>query len=194
MRETHMPNSSVSVQPVASPSSPAELVQQLLEHGQRAGLNQEQLAAQAGLRPESLSRAKKRGSLHLESLFGLASAAGVVLQLAPADVKRRPAKQVLKTSPAAVRRSPLSAPSLGLAWSNQDASPEVLIRKALLTGAFTKVLAAAAAHGLPAIRSEFNTLLESSAVGAGALSQRRGQQLGRMLSNIERGFAAAIEA
>ena len=45
------------------------------------GMKQKDLAERAGLSPESLSRAKKSGDMHLSSLISLAEIVGLKLQL-----------------------------------------------------------------------------------------------------------------
>ena len=50
----------------------ADLVDTLLQAARAQGLDQRQLAERAGLRPETVSRAKRRGTLDLSSLQALA--------------------------------------------------------------------------------------------------------------------------
>lgn len=60
-----------------------QLLVQILELAKRKGLKQKDLAERAGLSPESLSRAKKAGDMHLSSLQKLANIVGLKLCLSP---------------------------------------------------------------------------------------------------------------
>lgn len=57
------------------------LLNEIIELAKRKGLRQKDLAVQAGLSPETLSRAKKSGDMHLSSLVSLAGIVGMKLQL-----------------------------------------------------------------------------------------------------------------
>lgn len=61
------------------------LLAEILDAAQRRGLTQAQLAAQAGIAVETLSRLKKADDLRLSSLARLAAVVGLKLALAPDD-------------------------------------------------------------------------------------------------------------
>jgi hypothetical protein len=63
----------------------AELLQALSARARQAGLNDRQWAARAGLRPETLSRVKRRGHCDSATLNALARACGTALALEPAS-------------------------------------------------------------------------------------------------------------
>jgi len=62
-----------------------ELLQALSARARQAGLNDRQWAAKAGLRPETLSRVKRRGHCDSATLSALARACGTALALQPAQ-------------------------------------------------------------------------------------------------------------
>jgi hypothetical protein len=63
----------------------AELLQSLSVRARQAGLNDRQWAARAGLRPETLSRVRRRGHCDSATLNALAQACGTALALQPAQ-------------------------------------------------------------------------------------------------------------
>jgi hypothetical protein len=63
----------------------ADLLQALSARARQAGLNDRQWAARAGLRPETLSRVKRRGHCDSATLNALARACGTALALQPAS-------------------------------------------------------------------------------------------------------------
>lgn len=162
------------------------LLDTVLRTAQDHGLDQSQLARRAGLRAETLSRAKRRGTIDLSSLQALAEAVDLRLALipnagkpsAPADIG---APLTLREPPP---RSPLAAPQWGLAWSNPEVSDEVLIRKALSHGNFDLILEAVAAHGLEPVRRQWAQV-------ARTLPLRARKEVERKLRNIEKGMAHA---
>jgi DNA-binding phage protein len=62
---------------------PSELLLQILERGKAQGLRQFDIARRAGIKPESLSRAKKSGDMRLSTLKELARVVGLKLALVP---------------------------------------------------------------------------------------------------------------
>jgi len=62
-----------------------ELLNEIIELAKSKGLKQKDLASRAGLSPETLSRAKKSGDMHLSSLLRLAEIVGMKLQLTSDD-------------------------------------------------------------------------------------------------------------
>jgi hypothetical protein len=63
----------------------AELLRSLSARARQAGLNDRQWAAKAGLRPETLSRVKRRAHCDSATLNALARACGTALALQPAQ-------------------------------------------------------------------------------------------------------------
>ncbi|MDH5472140.1 MAG: hypothetical protein OEY61_04730 [Gammaproteobacteria bacterium] len=64
-------------------SATGDLLAQIIDLARRKGLKQKDLAERAGLSPESISRAKKTGDMHLSSLMELARVVGLKLCLSP---------------------------------------------------------------------------------------------------------------
>ena len=154
------------------------LLQEILDAGKAAGMDQRTLAMRAGVAPETISRAKKHGNLELATLVSLASASGKTLCLSPtAPNEPEPDR----------RRSSLADPAWGLAWSNSNASDEVLVRNALLKGSFLVVLEAVLEHGLDFVRAQWALMLRDEE----RPSRQVQANIARILSNIERGLAHA---
>ena len=154
----------------------AKLLQQVLEAAEARGIGQASLAEQAGLMPETISRAKKRVDMELNTLARLASVVGLQVVLQPIPVRHAKAGQ----------GAPLAQPRFGLAWSNPAADEGTLLRNALLKGRFDAILESAAQDGLPFVRQEMARLRES-----GELDESANAKLERMVRSIERGFAEA---
>lgn len=155
------------------------LIDAVLAAARRQGLDQRQLAERAGLRPETVSRAKRRGTLDLASLQALAGVVGLELALQPGQRYDAP-----PPSPPTVARSPLAAPQWGLAWSNPDAPPEALLRNALAHGRFDLLLQAVIGHGLDAVLQQWQQV-------APTLPARARKEVQRKLNNIEKGWTDA---
>lgn len=85
-------------------------------------------------------------------------------------------------------RPALADPTLGLAWSNPDMPPEVLVRKALHHGAFHLLLHAVLEHGAPFVRQQWAVLLAD--VDASPSARARAD-VERKLRNIDRGLRLA---
>jgi transcriptional regulator with XRE-family HTH domain len=158
------------------------LLSQVIEAARAAQLDQARLAHAAGVAPETISRAKKRGTIDLSTLQALAQAAGLTLTLSGSAL----APAVLKEEPA--RRSSLAAPSRGLAWSNAAISDEALVRNALKKGSFNLVLEAVFEHGLHFVQRQWALMRSDVDVG---LSARALADISRKLANIERGLSHA---
>jgi hypothetical protein len=60
-----------------------ELLRQIIALGRQKGLRQQDIARRARLQPESLSRAKKSGDMHVSNLEELARVVGLRLVLMP---------------------------------------------------------------------------------------------------------------
>lgn len=158
------------------------LLTQVLCAAKVAQLDQARLAHAAGVAPETISRAKKRGTIDLSTLQALAQAAGLTLTLSGSAA---PAPAVLKEP---IRRSSLADPSRGLAWSNAAISNEALVRNALKNGSFNLVLEAVLEHGLPFVQKQWALMRSDADVG---LSARALADISRKLANIERGLRHA---
>ncbi len=155
-----------------------QLLSVVLSTAKAAGLDQRALAKASGRTPETISRAKTRSTIDLDTLEALASAAGLQLVLRPLGP---PAAAVARTSS-------LADPKWGLAWSNRDASAQALVGNALMRGAFTAILEAALEYGMPFVREQWSLLCASGQVAP--KSPVRGY-IADMLDNIEKGFAHA---
>lgn len=164
-------------------STANRLLETVLRSAHERGLDQARLAQQAGLRPETISRAKRRGSIDLQSLQSLSAAVGLELQLVPRGSEPAPAALRCEDRPAP-SHSPLAEPRWGLAWSNPEAPTEALVRKALAHGNFELLLQAALAHGLDAVHQQWRTLAPS-------LPTHARQDVERKLRHIAQGFADA---
>ncbi len=157
------------------------LVETVLHAAQAQGLDQARLAQRAGLRAETVSRAKHRGTIDLGSLQALAQAVGLELTLKPVpETSRQPAP----CARPAAQRSPLADPKWGLAWSNPDAPTEVLVRNALANGNFDLLLQAVLGHGLDAVQTQWRQV-------APTLPVRARREVERKLRNIEKGLRDA---
>lgn len=154
------------------------LLDTVLQAAHDSGLDQSRLAQRAGLRAETISRAKRRGTLDLGSLQALAGAVGMELTLTPSSPARAPANRITPS------RSPLADPRWGLAWSNPDAPAEVLVRNALAHGNFDLLLQAVLGHGLGVVKAQWRQV-------APTLPTRARQEVERKLRNIEKGLRDA---
>ncbi|MGB5261681.1 MAG: helix-turn-helix transcriptional regulator [Gammaproteobacteria bacterium] len=61
----------------------AELINRIIEGARQLNISQGELAARAGIRQETLSRAKRNPSISLKTFQALARAAGLRIQLVP---------------------------------------------------------------------------------------------------------------
>lgn len=150
----------------------AELLNQILSMASQQGLDQAHLAARARVRPETISRAKKRGTVDLDTLESLAQVVGTKLML-----------QTLEPEPK-TQSSPLAHPRYGLAWSNPNASAEALVCNAIKKGSFELLLKSAVTYGLDFVRQQFDSV-------ASSLRPKSRAEIERKLANIEKGFACA---
>lgn len=154
------------------------LLNQVLVTAQAAGLDQARLAKAAGVAPETISRAKKRGTIDLKSIDALARVAGLQLELVR-DHLAAPNPQ-----PPSERSSTLADPKWGLAWSNTRIDTGTLIRNALAKGGFALVLEAVRAHGLKEVMDQMQVIRPE-------LKPRTQAELDRQLQNIAKGIANA---
>ena len=118
-----------------------KLLEALFARAKAAGWSQQELAAQAGLRPETLSRAKKRGKVDSLTLEKLTRVLGVEL--------------AVSGEPSAINPAGLKDPKWMLAWSNPNIDDDVLIRKALLTARFRAILQACLEFGHARVESQW---------------------------------------
>lgn len=153
-------------------STSSELLSSILSAAMQQGLDQTHLATQAKIRPETISRAKKRDAVDFKTLQSLAGAAGLELTLQP-----------LKTKDAAPN-SPLAHPRFGLAWSNPNASAEALVCNAIKNGNYHLLLQATIGHGLAFVRQQLATI-------APTLRPKSHEEVQRKMANIEKGFLRA---
>lgn len=155
------------------------LIESVLQAARTQGMDQCALAERAGLRPETVSRAKRRGTLDLSSLQALARVVGLELALQPGQ-----RYGALPPSPPPVARSPLAEPQWGLAWSNPDAPADALVRNALAHGRFDLLLQAVIGHGLDSVLQQWQQV-------APTLPARARREVQRKLDNIEKGWTDA---
>lgn len=146
------------------------LLKQVIDAAKAVHLDQARLAQAARVAPETISRAKKRGTIDLSTLQALAQAVGLGLTLSGG------------------KRSSLADPARGLAWSNPGMGDEALVRNALRKGTYQLVLEAVLEHGLPFVRQQWALMLADPDVG---LSARAQADVSRKLDNIERGLQRA---
>lgn len=145
-------------------------------------MDQTRLAQAAGLAPETISRAKKRGTIDLVTIDALAHAAGLQLGLAPLAKPGKPRKATAQRAPAV--RSPLADPKWGLVWSNAALDDGTLIRNALARGGFIMLLQAVKAHGISEVLAQWNTVRPE-------LKPRARAEVERQLRNIQEGISSA---
>ncbi|MDB5818557.1 MAG: hypothetical protein JWQ11_2197 [Rhizobacter sp.] len=163
-------------------SNDAWLIDQVLASARAAGFDQASLARAAGVAPETISRAKRRGTIDLRTLVALAEVAGSKVTLSNAPASQAPVAQ------AGRRRSTLADPVHGLSWSNPDMSDEALVRNALAKGSFNLVLEATLEHGLDSVRKQWALMKADADIG---LNARARAEVDRELVNIERGLRLA---
>lgn len=156
----------------------AHLLDQVLASAQHAGMDQAQLARAAGLAPETLSRAKKRGTMDLASIDALAKVAGLQLGLTAVAKPHQLRVKAVST------RSPLADPKWGLAWSNAAVDDTTLIRNALAKGGFILLLEAVKAHGLEEVMTQWSKVKPE-------LKPRAQAEVERQLRNIQEGVSSA---
>lgn len=140
-------------------------------------MDQKTLAARAGVRPETITRAKSRGSIDWATLQALADAAGLDLRVL-AVPRRAPGE-----------RSSLADSRLQLAWSNPQAPTATLIAKAVERRSFDLILRAAWEHGIDTVAGVVEQLRDEE-----ALPPRSLDFADRALRNIAIGAARAQSA
>lgn len=125
------------------------LIAQIVEAAHARGLTQKVLAARADITEEALSRMKKRGSGNLNLVAKLAREAGARLELVDSSV---PPRRIQRP------RSFRDKYAVELAWSNKDASNDVLMRRALVQPRFQLLLDAAIEFGVDKLSAEWECL------------------------------------
>lgn len=136
------------------------------------GLDQESLAARAGIQPETITSVNSGRSIDAPTLRALADAAGLDLRVV-AIPHRAPGE-----------RSSLADPRLKLAWSNPDAPTTTLIAKAIERQSFDLILRAAWEHGIDTVAGVAQQLRDDQ-----ALPPRTLAFVDRALRNIAIGAA-----
>lgn len=156
------------------------LISQILAVARSRGINQKALAERIGVREETLSRMKKRGSARLSFVETLAKAAGVSLGLLTTG--RHPALSRPSSSSTSFQEKHHT-----LAWSNPKASRTLLLRRALVMPEFQTLLDASIEFGVGAVAAEWESLKES-----GDPEVIRAQPITeRLLRNIAHGYHQA---
>lgn len=150
------------------------LLDQIFAFAKAQGITQKELAGKAGIPQESLSRLKGRNSVKAKTLELLADAIGLELVLLP------------KSKPAAAKVT-FREKYKYLAWSDSQASTEVLLRQALIQPDFSILLDAAVEFGLPELMKQWAELLAKP----DPATLRAEPITSRMLSHIAEGFRDA---
>jgi transcriptional regulator with XRE-family HTH domain len=138
-------------------SNPTPLLSLIINQAKARGVSQKALARQAGIPEETLSRAKRRGSVGLEKVQALA---GVLdLQLGLVDARGALASTAV-ASPDALPPKPMRFRQryASLAWSNPNATDATLIRRALLRPGLQVLLDAALEFGVERLSQEWAAL------------------------------------
>jgi len=152
------------------------LITQILDQSRQRGLAQKDLAAEAQVSPENVSRLKKGANPSLALTEALARAAGLQLCLIP--LGQRVAHQPLP------RELTFRDKYKALVWSNREADDAVFIRRALLQSRFTVVLDAAKEFGLDRIENEWAKLATENTDEFA----RAAKLTDRILKNIRHGY------
>lgn len=63
--------------------SDINLISEIIEVGKQKDIDQNEMARRAGIRPETLSRAKKNPNIHLDTFMKLARVVGMRVKLIP---------------------------------------------------------------------------------------------------------------
>lgn len=168
-----------------------QLLQQVLRAAEALEINAASLAVKAGIKPETISRAKKRGDMHLGTMARLASVVGLELVLQPIALLIEPintSATSFATANAATGRAALADPRFGLAGMNPNNAKEgVLLRIALIQGRYNCILESAAVDGVPFVMEQMKILRV-----AGDINEEVEGKLERMIRSIEKGFAQAM--
>lgn len=152
----------------------SSILLQTLTRAKALHLDQKELASLAGVRQETISRAKKRGSLDSRTLDKLISAVGLALSLQACE---RVSQDALKD-----KSTSLKDPRWGLSWSNPNINNQTLIQKALTTARFGAILQACLDFGIDDVEKQWDMIAEDS----------NSQSLvSDILTNIAEGFAHA---
>ena len=155
-----------------------QLLTDVLIAARAQGMDQKSVARYAGIAPETISRAKKRQTIEIETVSKLANVVGLTLTLTPTVQNEwTPASPV----------SPLADPKWGLAWSNPAISDEALVRNALARGGFLAILEGAAYYGMGFIRAQWSAMCKDDS----QVTAKNRAYVEGMLRNIETGFSNA---
>lgn len=153
------------------------LLDDILRRAKALGWSQKELAARAGLREETISRAKKRGTVDTLTLAKLTQVLGAGLVVTPEPV------DPLSGAEARHAQAGLRDAKWMLAWSNPNIDDDVLIRKALLSARFSAILQACLDFGVARVAAQWVSISQDRPVCANLVSD--------ILANIERGRANA---
>lgn len=160
------------------------VLERILEEASRRGLSQRDLAEQAGLTPEGLSRLKKRGYGRLDTVEKLAGLVGLKIAAIPAgQAAKKTARRTGRPASAATFRG--RHPDL--VWSNSKATDEVFVQRALLDPRFDVLLDAAKAFGPSKVEDQWHALVATQS----AEVRRAAPTTERMLRHIRRGYELA---
>lgn len=154
------------------------LIAQILAAAQASGLTQKTLADRSGITEETLSRMKKRGSGNFSLVVKLAQVAGTPLCLTNVP---SPATALPRA------RSFRDKYGVMLAWSNNKASDDVLIRRALVKPGFRLLLDAAVEFGIDRLLTAWAQLKSAGADEA----LKAAPVTERILRHIEHGYQQA---
>lgn len=126
----------------------SSLITEIIDFAHAQGISQKSLAARAGIAEETVSRAKKRGTAHLNVAESLAHAAGTKIGLVtPATARSRRCAMSFR-----------DRYRVALAWSNMSVSNDTLVRRALVNPRFQVLLDAALEFGVDAVAAEWDRL------------------------------------
>lgn len=139
-----------------------------------AGMDQKRLASQAGISAETISRAKRRGTVDLDTLHRLAEAAGLSLQLVPA-------KEITLAHRSA------APPPVAVAVPSPNPPVQAVVRAALRQGQYSAILDAAVQNGIDCVREEWAAMCADDP----GLSAKTRASINTMLLNIAKGFDQA---
>ena len=150
------------------------LVQTIISTASAKGISLSELARNAGVARETVSRLQSRK----DADFGVLQKLGLALELDIVAVPRKP-----RAKAASLRRPELSFP---YDWSNSAMGADQLIAAVLERTIFADVLIVAHHYGLRRVQN----VRSKMQVGSGTASLH-GRSLDRMLRNIEAGFQGA---
>ncbi len=168
----------------------SNLLGEIIEHANRQGISQKELAVRAGIAEGSLSRAKRKGSLSSTTLEHLATEAGVKLVAIPLDGRIKATNQkgikadLNEPSNKSSSRMPFKDKHRLLAWANPAAPVDILLRRALVRPDFAVLLDAATELGVERLEEQWRLLQKE----ASTETLRTAPVTNRMLRHIRHGY------